>query len=237
VVRRAQRWSVVAEEFPWRDDAGSDQFIDIIATSGRVALVIECKKTTKETLTFLQPSSTAGEVRDARCLYLTQINDSTHRMELACSNWCLEPPSADAAFCVVNTSASAKDQRLLERDGQRLVRGVDAYGRHAKISSTPATTGEPDQLYVPVIATNAKMFLAYYSEDNVDLSSGQLVPTGAKIEATTCVRFSKPFTSSGGRDVGSRTIMVVSASTLGTFLGAVRGAPGGPALDGRVIVP
>jgi Holliday junction resolvase len=47
---------LAAEEFPWRDEGGADQFLDLVAEKGRVVLTIECKKTQKGTMTFLRPA-------------------------------------------------------------------------------------------------------------------------------------------------------------------------------------
>lgn len=52
--------------------------------------------------------------------------------ELFCRDWRLSPKSAESAFCVVSTSASGKDQRLLERDAQLLVHATDAYAKRYK---------------------------------------------------------------------------------------------------------
>lgn len=47
---------IAAEEFPWRDDAGDDQFLDLVVACFNFAVVVECKKAQKG-LIFLQPST------------------------------------------------------------------------------------------------------------------------------------------------------------------------------------
>src|ERR1700720_2904143 len=77
VVRQSEGYKLAGEEVPWRDDAGTDQFLDLVAERGHVLLPIECKKTQKEVLTFLRPRPLEGDVNRARCAYLTQVQDAT----------------------------------------------------------------------------------------------------------------------------------------------------------------
>ena len=62
IVHEVPNCTLVREEFPWRDAGGEDRFLDIVATKHRFIVTIECKKTQKEPLTFLQPSGTNGDV-------------------------------------------------------------------------------------------------------------------------------------------------------------------------------
>jgi hypothetical protein len=109
----------------------------------------------------------------ARCLYLSQIQDSTRRFELFCADWDITPNSSESAYCVVSTSDSGKDQRLLEKDAQLLVRGTDAFGKHLKSELPSRPLGEPDRVSVPVIVTNAKLFKVKYAPGSVSLDTGR----------------------------------------------------------------
>lgn len=211
-------WSIVAEEFPWRDDIGSDRFLDLVISRHNLIVTIECKKTQKEIFTFLQPTETREEnIIRSRCLYLRQVQDSTRRLELYCADWDTKPKSTESAFCVVSTSDSGKDQRLLEKDAQLLVRGTDAFGRHLKLEPKHAL-GEPDRLIIPAIVTNAKLFTANYDPKSVSLDTG-LLPTQPHpdISPVKWIRFRKAFTAAN-RDVGDRTVFIVAAAELRKFL-------------------
>jgi hypothetical protein len=218
VVRRVPDCRVVAEEFPWRDDTGVDRFLDLVVHRHNLIVTIECKKTQKEIFTFLQPTGTSQtSVIRSRCLYVSQIQDPTKRLELFCGDWDIKPKSLESAFCVVSTSDSGKDQRLLEKDAQLLVRGTDAYGRYLKPGKKNAL-GEPDRVIVPVIVTNAKLFNANYDPNDVSLDTGQLpVMPPPDISTLEWVRFRKAFTAAN-RDVGERTVFVVAAASLQRFL-------------------
>src|SRR5260221_8661132 len=214
IVRHAPYCKVIHEEFPWRDIGGEDRFLDIVATKHRFVVTIECKKTQKEILTFLQPGGVAGDVNRTRCLYLSQIQDSTGRVELFCSDWMLIPKSTESLFCVVSTSASGKDQRLLERDAQLLIRGTEAYARRFKADFKVKQFPEDDRPIVPIVVTNAELFVADYEASDVSLETGQLpVPSPAKLNPVPWVRLRKAF-STGASDVGDRTVFVVRAGAL-----------------------
>jgi hypothetical protein len=77
----------------------------LAATNGHIVLAIECKKTEKEVMTFLLPNENAAPVTRLRSVYLQQIDDSTRRTEVFCADWWLLPPSDEATYCVVSTSA------------------------------------------------------------------------------------------------------------------------------------
>ncbi len=236
VVRQCRAYRLVGEEVAWRDDTGTDQFLDLVAQRGHVVLPIECKKTQKEMLTFLRPSPADRDVNRTRCVYLTQIQDSTRRSALFCSDWQLMPKSAESGFCVVSTSASGKDQRMLERDVQQLVRGTNAYAQRYKHDRN-ANVAWQDTLIVPLLVTNAKLFVAEYDPADVSLDTGQFaMPLPAKVLPARWVRFRKAFTSAG-KDVGDRTVFVIAAPAFPEFLGKLDTLSNGPSPDGRVRIP
>jgi hypothetical protein len=237
VAQQVPHCKLVAEEFPWRDDTGTDRFLDLIVVKYDIIVTIECKKTQKEIFTFLQ--STAVLEKDemrSRCLYLQQIPDATKRLELFCSEWQIKPRSQESAFCVVSTSDSGKDQRMLEKDAQFLIRATDAFGRYVKEKRKPEL--EWDQVIVPLIVTNAKLFVAKYNPGDVSLETGQLpkppTPPQPDISPIEWVRFRKAFTSSE-KDRGHRTVFVVAANSLQKFLHNLETISSSPR-QGKVLV-
>jgi hypothetical protein len=99
------------------------------------------------------------------------------------------------SFCVVSTSDSGRDQRLLEKDAQLLVRGTDAYGRRLTTAQQTAL-GVPDRSIVPLIVTNARLFNANYDPRDVLLDTGQLlIKPILDISPIECVRFRKALTA------------------------------------------
>jgi len=237
IAPQVPRCKLIAEEFPWRDDAGTEHFLDLVLYEDNFILTIECKKTEKEIFTFLQPAELLE--RDyirARCLFVNQIQDSTKRLELFCGDWDIKPKSRESQFCVVSTSDSGRDQRMLEKDARLLVQGAEAFGRYVKQKRQP-TGEEPDRVILPVIVTNAKLFQATYKASDVSLETGQLPVTPApEISPLRWIRFRKAFTS-GGRDTGERTVFVIAASALQEFLHDLDRISSGPSLRGKVLIP
>jgi hypothetical protein len=220
LISQTPGWSVAHEEFPWQDPGGTDHF-DIVAMNGTVLALLECKKTQRETFTFLRPSLGTGEAQDVRrfrCFFVSQIDDSTRRGEVFCSDWDVSPTSVESMFCVVSTSDRGRDQRLLERDAQTLVRATEAYAYAHRASFTPTAERAPDRLCLPIIVTNAQLFVARYDPAAVSLDTGQFREPPQDVRSVRWARFRKPFTSEGGIDLGDRTVLVVSAASLADLL-------------------
>ena len=220
VVKASPGWTVAEVELPWKSDSG-DNFLDLVGEhrSRCVIATIECKKTEKDALVFLTPSD-ARSVHDERMrgLYAHQIKDMTRRLELDCDEWLIDPTSPEAAFCVVSTTSSGKDQRLLERDVAQLVRATDAYADRRRVRFTPRQEPEPTRLFVPLLVTNAPLFVARYVAGEVPLDTGRVAISHSDLSRVPWVRFRKAFTSYPGRDFGDRTAFVVTAENLSDFL-------------------
>ncbi|GEM_PF-4263691 len=228
-IRDVPGWSIHASEYPWRTSTGDNQFLDIVATNDRLFLTIECKKTRKEILTFLRPLGlhNTGQVEKFRCLRAEQIRDVTMRIELYCEEWALNPPSTYSEFCVVSTSDSGRDQRLLERDAGLVVRASDAFGFDFQKRFRPDHDPSPSAacLIVPVIVTNASIYTARYKPSEVSLESGEFVMPPKEIDNTSYVRFRKAFISDVGPDLGERSVFVVNAAAIAEFLSLIAVAP------------
>lgn len=210
VTRTVPNWAVVRQEIPW-DDGGGPQFLDLVVRKlPHLIVAVECKKTAKEAWTFLQPGGTKSNVQRTRCLHTHQIPDSTRRIELFSSEWLITPESAEAMFCVVSTSDSGKDSRLLERDAQLLIRGTEAWATWFK-EQFKEKDPQVDRLILPVIVTTAKLFVAEYDPSQLSLDTGTLDARTTSITPVDWVRFRKAFTSQRSSGEDDRTVFVVRA--------------------------
>jgi len=213
-VIRHSDYALSNEEFPWRDEAGSDRFLDLVAVKNWFTLTIECKKTRKEMLTFLRPASSQGDTNYTRCLRFSHSVLSFTRLKPYFENLALAPRSAESQYCIVSATDLEKNPRMLEQDVQRLVAGTDAYSRHCNRPGDPLS----DRLFIPLLVTNAKLFVADYDASDVSLETGEFpMPPPAKISPVKWVRFRKAFTSVP-EDFGERTVFVVAAAALRQFL-------------------
>jgi hypothetical protein len=189
LITAAPSWAVYASEFPWRGLDGETHFLDLIATNGVFFLAIECKKTRKEMLTFLRPLGGAlstGPTGHFRCL---RARDNTAgQIELVCEDWNLQPPSAVSEFCVVSTSESGKDRRLLERDAGLLIRATEAFADDHLRFKLKAADAPYASLVLPVIVTNAPLYTTRYEPTEISLETGE-INAPAEMTKPECVRF------------------------------------------------
>jgi hypothetical protein len=218
-------WRVTASEYPWQGPGGETHFLDLVATNGTIYLTIECKKTRKEAFTFLRPLggpvATTGLVHTFRCLHVQHFGDS-NRTEVFCEDWALDPRSTVSEFCVVSTTQSGKDQRLLERDAGLLIRATDVFAHEIRKKGGQLPTA---CLVVPVIVTNAPIYTARYKPSAVSLETGEFTSPPTDVTNPACARFQKQFTSDSIQDLGDRTVFVVNALSFVEFLGIVGAAP------------
>jgi hypothetical protein len=157
---------------------------------------------------------------------------------LRVSEWTIAPRSAESKFCVVSTSASGKDGRMLEREAGRVVRATDAFAVRARDGASVGVSmaGRRVALFLPVIVTNAPLSVARYAPSAVSLDTGEFAERPTGIESVAWVRFRKTFTSAGGFDLGERTVFVVNAASLHEFMIALEDTA--HRLEGgRVILP
>jgi hypothetical protein len=157
-------------------------------------------------------------------------------LHLVCENWALWPTSRCSEFCVVSTSKSGKDQRLLERDASLVVGATDAFAQDFRERLGAVLKLSPPRLFLPVIVTNAKIYTARYKPSEVSLETGAFQEAPKEIEKEPWVRFFKAFTSGGRPELGFRSVFVVNATSLREFLDALELAPAQPQDKVRVLV-
>ncbi len=223
VVKTSGGWSVHKSEYPWQDPSGKDEFLDLVITNGGWYAGVECKKTEKDTLNFLRPLglSYTGEVDHVRCLH------GRENFRLYCEDWDLWPRSFESQFCIMATSASGNKQRLLERDARLVVLATDAFARHQeqRFQSRQEKPLLSDRIYISIIVTNAPINAVRYKPTDVSLNSGRFEKNPEETLSVHWVRFRKAFTSSGGQDLGDRTVFVVNAEHFGRFIGLIERIP------------
>jgi hypothetical protein len=216
-------WQLRVSEYPWRAPGGDDRFLDIVAIKGTVHLCIECKKTRKERFIFLLPVGqwNTGVSQNVRCLRVRQMPAAT-KGPVYCETWAVSPSSKVAEFCIVSTSESGRDQRMLEADARGVVQGSNAFAEDVADQGGAIGGGvvPKDSFIVPVIVTNGPIYTARYKPTEISLESGEFVEQPKEIDRVPWVRFQKAFTSSAVRDVGERTVFVVQAESLNDFLKA-----------------
>ncbi len=223
-VQAAPGWRVHRVEYGWETPTGDTSFLDLVATNRVIYVTIECKRMRKGALTFLRPlgNETTGLVEDFRCLRATNMQDSVRGIEIICEDWALHPVSNMSQFCVVSTSESGKDQRLLERDAGLLTLATEAFALGLK---EPTRELPLASLVIPVIVTNAPIYTVRYKPGEISLRLGELTSHLDDVTKPPCVRFDKAFPSCSTNDLGDRTVFVANAESFVEFLTLLGPAP------------
>jgi hypothetical protein len=207
----------VEEELAWRHPDGSDRFLDIAAVGGQVRVLIECKKTAQDKFVFLLPES--GDCQQnhqfLQGIYLRQIQDATRRGAVAWGRISAIPVSHKSMFCVAKSSNS---NRLLESLVQPLVRGTEAYALDRYEQFRPGENEAKCVPCIPVLITNAQLFVARYRPGEVCLESGIYKARREDLSPVKYIRFSKEFTTSPDVKMRERTVLVAHASAVAELL-------------------
>lgn len=216
-------WRVLAREHPWTDpETGKASFIDLALARDResVRLIVECKRAQEGQWIFLLPKTAPPSTERTRCLATFNAKNGRKTTEWAeCS---FEPPSVESSFCVVRGTGEG-DRPLLERLAALASRATESFGAQ-ELAVERTGSFDIQTIYVPVIVSNAELFVCRFDPADIDITTGFLPPNGVSFETTSMVRFRKPLTTpidlSGFEDVGSvnwaagRTVFVVNATAL-----------------------
>lgn len=219
IVRRHPTWEVAAEEHPWKDE-GRDEFVDLVASRKGLRLVIECKRLSDVSLTFLQ--TTTGADRETRAIAATvRIGPgSGHPWSVRPQLWDLSAQSDEAMYCV--SSRDAK-RRLLEDDAGLVARAAEAFARQIADTESAAEGWNKHVPVVGVVVTTARLFVAEYPPSAVGLKDGRIKKGDLRRHhEVPWVRFRKAFFSPWNLgETSQRTVFVVSTLRLEELLSAL----------------
>jgi hypothetical protein len=158
-------WKVARREHPWKTEFG-DGFIDLVLSRGAVNLAVECKRTRDAVWIFLV--SKEGDVSRSHAKICWA---STFPQKKPLSDWGdiqIYPTSPESDFCVVRGTGE-KDAPMLERLGSLVAES--AWGLACDIL-TLREGRDRTEIVVPVIVTNARLFVTRLDPAQVDLASG-----------------------------------------------------------------
>jgi hypothetical protein len=229
IIQSADRhqWALTATEFP----VGKD-YIDIVLQRDNLIACIECKRVLDGAWTFVINEDNRLNVAECR---LEWLNGRLPRMGMLgkpnprtfCANFSMCLGSPESMFCILPRE---KATYSLEQIASDLV----------AISSN--LLDEPDlyfagdfQVAVPVVVTNAPLYVCKYGPTERHLLSGELADGEGEFRSVPYVRFRKSLVQYPGNvyERGQvqlaewqadreRTVFVVQASSLVEFLGGFR---------------
>jgi len=231
-------WAIHAVEHPWSsDDADRGGFIDLILryAGGSLRLVIECKRVQDGKWIFLVPKA-EHEPKPANRLLWTHKQKGRADL-IGYENFLVRPMTPGSAYCVVRGTGEG-DTPMLERLANLVLASADAFAKQELLSKSSWTGGELS-IYIPVILTNAELFVCDFSPQDVDFATGKL--PAADFKGVPFLRFEKSLLGLSEikedfndahelNQLSVATLFVVNSGALETFLSEVMllGSPESP---------
>jgi hypothetical protein len=229
LANQSPSWQVALTEHPWRDSLQeTDRFIDLVIRDRQafVNLVVECKRSRETEWMFLRETVSA-EFTNNRVNVRARVI-GRHRNGHVTSEWMnteFVPGSPEANFCVVRKNKGKSDD-LIERPAAEIVRATEALAHQEHVLHSKDEQ-YIRRIYIPVIVSNAKMFICDGEWDKLNVESGEVA--FSNIQPVDFVRFRKSFSASlpqaavakdasAFAELSERTVVVVQAGALLDFL-------------------
>jgi len=224
---------VIHREFPWANkyrETGGWQ--DLFIESGSFRFIVSAKRKQNADWVFVD-SATKDSPTTAAILFHADRGQSGRE---AWRQLYTAPPSPVAAFCAPGGGSDEQPAQLVEREGQALVAATETLASFERLIYAERTAPFGTVIYVPVLATTARLHSCKVTAGTVDLVTGTVPAARAAIEAVPVVRLTKAFTWPD--QVGKartlqqlasdeeRTVFVVEAHYFTTFVKAFGYAQG-----------
>ena len=158
----------IIREHPWfnpRHQASG--FIDIVVEKGLGRFVLECKRTKNGAWVFLSPKPKGVNSIVAKC-HWTCLLDETHSIQ-EWSEVGIVPECPESQFCSIRGTGEGKTA-MLDRIGSELVVATEALGKEELSQQNHRAI--PHLIYLPVIVTNAELYVGNFDPNSVDINTG-----------------------------------------------------------------
>jgi len=161
----------------------------------------------------------SGKIESSRTIVLkaVPVENEKGAATLVWSREQFTPASFVSSFGVV-PGQNDKDRPSLEKTSSDLVNSVESFA----MGYPHQVTGNGAARYVPMIVTNADLFVCKMDISEVDLVHGKLERGHGEFTAVPYVRFQKSFgtifSDEAAHDWDQKTVLVVQAASLTTLL-------------------
>ncbi len=189
---REHQWSVVTEEHLWRHpNTGASGYADLVLQ--HVALIFRCVVECKRVKDNGQWVFLRAPEHSSRADRLSTFWAYRRHTQNTYSGWVdvdFEPASPEVPFCVL----FGNDERrpMLERIADELLTATEAIGIEEVNFVAPASADWRTVLfYIPVIITNAVLYIAELKPANMSMETGRLSAEDCTFSPTPVVRFRK----------------------------------------------
>ena len=189
--------------------------MDIVAQCEGLVATIECKKTETNVVTFLLPTQPKQFIAGtSNFVWVRRINDSTQRLAVSAGEVSIPPETSEAKFAVVANDSKNSNSRLIEADVQILLKGTIEYAGRSRSIRGLARTGP----IVPILVTNAKLYIDEFDTSKVSTESGSLAAEFHNVSPVQFIRFRKAFVTHRSVELDEQTVFVVNADSLPKLL-------------------
>ncbi len=197
-------WAVISQEHRWVDPlSSSENFIDLVLQSSASRMIVECKRVRDAAWVFLIKRGKAA-VKRARLLwtYLSKEQGPT----VAWDELEISPSLPVSSFCVIRGQGEG-DTPMLERLASMVLRSTEVIAEQELEMGTERPCG-PAWIYIPVIITNASLYVSRFSFDAIDIQSGTL--SDADFEPVPMILFRKALSTTLATNNRAKSLKVVA---------------------------
>jgi hypothetical protein len=231
LANRSPGWSADLTEHPWRDlFTGEDGFIDLVIRDKQafINLVVECKRARETDWMFLREAVLSMHTNNRLSVRVRVLG--RHRTENTVTREWLDtefvPGSPEANFCHIRKQGGTQRDDMLEKTCGELLRATEALACQEQALHSGDKV-HIRRIYVPVIVSNARMFICDGNWDAMNVTTGEV--EFSAIEPVSFVRFRKSFSAPDVRagyatnaeafaERSERSVVVVQAGSLLEFL-------------------
>jgi hypothetical protein len=194
----------------------------LVVGSGKVRLVIECKRFEDSDWIFLIPSDSWGKNRSHTKLAWTYGSRSSGPASIGWWDFNAEPQSYESSYC-----AGFEGQRVsLERASSELVLAAEQFAKREISLFSQRHSLEALFVYQPTIITSAKLHICKVDSNYISLKDGKLMQQ--TFNQVPYIRFRKSLTTRLTDDFSEfdivaanrnqeRTIMIVNSERVSEF--------------------
>jgi len=195
IIQPGSMWKIIGREHKWTHQSSGDEgYIDLLLDTGTVLLVIECKRV-KDGVWLFPVNKLSNPNDKGRMLW---THKGKGKVVVNWHNFTVTPKSHEAMFCVVRGHGEGQIP-MLERIASELLLSVEALAQQDLDLKRDSKTSKA-RIVVPLIITNADLYVSRYSPDDISLSTG--LTTDVDYEPVSLIRFRKSLAS--GIQIDSR---------------------------------
>lgn len=191
-------WKADIGEHRWNHrELQESGYIDLVLKHEQYifTILVECKRMREGNWIFLTPEGSSSNCSRLSAFHTAQGRPQEGKADGSANDACwwddadFSPDSPEAEFCVMK----GQDERnpMLERIADGLLPAVEAVGAEYLTLNSRANYSGENQLFLPVIVTNAELWTATCDPSNISMKNGELEADKCSFASVSSIRFRK----------------------------------------------